>query len=113
MVNEIIAQVEKAGVAERPYSQMEPFREAIEDSGPSDLGYKGSRFTRCNNKEGKEFTKERLDRTLGNNEWHSLFSSTEVNTLGAENSDHSPLFIICNNQERETKSWRKVFIYEV
>ncbi|KAF5459775.1 hypothetical protein F2P56_019693 [Juglans regia] len=62
--NEIISQDEKAGATLKPYRQMEIFREALEDCGLSDLGFEDSKYTWCNGREGREFTKERLDRVV-------------------------------------------------
>lgn len=73
--NEILLQEEKYGVAMRPYSQVEAFRLAMEDSELSNLGYLGDRFIWRNNREGQQFTKERLDRGFGNARWQELFPS--------------------------------------
>lgn len=64
--NEILHQHEKSGAAIRPYSQLESFKLAVEDSGLSDLGFHGDKYTYSNNREGKDFTKGRLDRAFGN-----------------------------------------------
>lgn len=42
--NEIPHHYEKQGVAVRPYRQLEAFREAVEESVLSDLGYIGNKY---------------------------------------------------------------------
>lgn len=59
--NEVLHQHEKQGAALRPYHQMEKFKEIVESCGLIDLGYEGTKFTWNNEKEGAQFTKERLD----------------------------------------------------
>lgn len=59
--NEILIQNEKYGPARRPYGQMEDFRATLEECRLSDLRYKGDKYTWYNNREGSDFTKERLD----------------------------------------------------
>lgn len=63
---EIMQDNEKSGAADRPFSQMEDFCLAVNDCGLSDFGFKGDRFTWSNNREGAQFTKERLNRAIGN-----------------------------------------------
>lgn len=76
--NEILTNDEKFGDANRPFSQMERFKEALYDCELTDLGYKGSKYTWSNKREGGEFTKERLDRVLGNGNLKMTFSSCLV-----------------------------------
>uniref|UniRef100_A0A2N9J2I4 DUF4283 domain-containing protein n=1 Tax=Fagus sylvatica TaxID=28930 RepID=A0A2N9J2I4_FAGSY len=62
--NEIIRLEEKQGRAQRPDSQMQAFREALDDCGFHDLGYSGAPFTWCNNRFSGPTVWERLDRAL-------------------------------------------------
>jgi len=70
-----------------------PFREVIEECLLRDLGYKGSRFTWCNNCEGNEFIKERLDHALATTRWCSQFPNVAVEVLAPRTSDHKPLWV--------------------
>jgi hypothetical protein len=56
--DESIEHFEKHGAALQPNRQMEAFREALEEYQLRDLGFIGSKFTRCNNREDTSFTKE-------------------------------------------------------
>ncbi|KAF5464617.1 hypothetical protein F2P56_014683, partial [Juglans regia] len=110
--NEILSNDEKYGVVTRSFSQMECFRLAIDECDLSDLGYTGSKYTWSNNREGRDFTKERLDRAMGNGEWPLQFSNSEVSVLPALNSGHSPLLITCDNEEARVNRRKRLFRYE-
>jgi len=43
-----------------------------------DMDYAEPKFTWCNERQGSDFTKERLDRAVSNGEWGSLFNVVEV-----------------------------------
>ncbi|KAG6721378.1 hypothetical protein I3842_03G109300 [Carya illinoinensis] len=86
--------------------------ETLDDFSLSDLGYKKSRFTWCNNREGMEFTKERLDRAIGNKEWNMFFSTFEVHVLPVLNSDHCPLFISCYNVNKTSNREKRNLRYK-
>lgn len=74
--NEINCQSEKVGATSRSYKQMEVFREALEFCSLSDLLTKGQKSTWSNNRQGREFTKERLDRDVVNSEWQHMFPNS-------------------------------------
>ena len=46
----------------------------------------------------KQVVKCRLDRALGNNEWHNLFSCSHVEYLGMIGSDHRPIVVSIDNK---------------
>jgi hypothetical protein len=52
---------------------MDGFRAAIEECSLCDLGYSGSKFTWTNGRDRADFTKERLDCALANQEWCLMF----------------------------------------
>ncbi|XP_042969143.1 uncharacterized protein LOC122301839 [Carya illinoinensis] len=114
--NEILHNHEKVGGANRPYSQMEAFRISMEWCGLSDLGFVGPKFTWCNNRMGTHFTKERLDRALGNMLWTSMFNENNFNVLVAQTSDHCPLLISLNKRGRRelflVPTREKIFRFE-
>ncbi|XP_042944508.1 uncharacterized protein LOC122278379 [Carya illinoinensis] len=114
--NEILHHHEKMGAASRPYSQMEAFRMSMDWCGLSDLGFEGSKFTWCNNREGDQFTKERLDRAMGNLMWSDLFCDCNISALAAQTSDHSPLLVIATKRGMRHSSFesrrKKIFRFE-
>ncbi|CAM8921455.1 unnamed protein product [Rhodiola kirilowii] len=71
-LNEILFGWECQGRRLRREWQMRSFREAIEDCGISDLGYRGAPFTFSNRREGASETRARLDRAFGNDQWRTL-----------------------------------------
>ncbi|XP_042950258.1 uncharacterized protein LOC122282367 [Carya illinoinensis] len=110
--NELLSNDEKMGGVDRPFFQMERFREALDECELGDLGFVGSRFTWCNKREGRSFIKERLDRVLGNTAWPNLFDTTMVHVLPVENSDHTPLLVSCFHHQEEHITKKKLFRYE-
>lgn len=64
--NKIIHCFEKWGGRVRPEKQMNDFCEVLATSEQRDLGYEGSPFTWCNNREGEGRIFKRLDRFLAN-----------------------------------------------
>ncbi|XP_035546735.1 uncharacterized protein LOC118348703 [Juglans regia] len=71
------------------------------------------RFTWSNNRNGNEFTKEKIDRVFGNNEWIDLFRHGVYNVLPAISSDHSPLSVSLHNTSNGRKKRRWCFRYEM
>ncbi|KAF5470361.1 hypothetical protein F2P56_010880 [Juglans regia] len=76
------------------------------------MGFNGSIFTWSNKREGREFTKERLDRFLGNDSWSLLFEDYFIKVLPVISSDHAPLFISFGMKEGQDFLKKKVFRYE-
>ncbi|KAG7947040.1 hypothetical protein I3843_14G073700, partial [Carya illinoinensis] len=110
--NEITSHGEKWGSLPRPFKQMEDFRQSLAECNLGDLGYVGSQFTWCNNREGINFTKERLDRGLVNCVWHDLFDSNSVTILPTICSNHNPLYISSKASEFTPCTHKKIFRHE-
>lgn len=110
--NEILHQEEKYGASMRPYIQMEDFKLAWEDSGLSDSSYVGDMFTWSNDREGEQFTKERLDHAFSNSRWQDLFPFYSVNYEMAQSSDHRPIVVTMASQMNIMSRGEKPFIYE-
>jgi hypothetical protein len=91
--NEIIDNTEKFGGAVKSTSQLNCFRSALEECSLGDPGYKGSKFTWCNDREGAACIKERLDQALATEGWCEHFSDVKVEVLAARSSDHKPLWV--------------------
>ncbi|XP_018853114.2 uncharacterized protein LOC109015083 [Juglans regia] len=110
--NEIMLANEKWGAADRPYGQMEDFCEALNDCGLSDLGYKGDKFTWSNRREGVQFTKERLDRALGNAHWFEVWKAYSVGVEPVHSSDHRPILVSWNTKDTMLFKRDRPFRYE-
>lgn len=70
---------------------MEAVRNVLWTCQLSDLGFIGSRFTWCNNREDEYFMKERLDLVVANPEWCEFFGETHTFVLAARSSNYCPL----------------------
>ncbi|CAM8944513.1 unnamed protein product [Rhodiola kirilowii] len=108
--NEVLFGWEYKGRRLRREWQMRSFREAIEDCGITDLGYKGAPFTYSNKREGIFEMRARLDRAFGNNQWRSIFPEVEVRHLVSSVSDHYPLLVHFHRQKRVYK--KRLFRFE-
>ncbi|XP_042962630.1 uncharacterized protein LOC122296899 [Carya illinoinensis] len=102
---------EKYGAASRPYRQIRDFRTTLAQCDLNDLGFEGDKFTWANNRNGEQFTKERLDRALGNTAWLGKFENHSVYHLTAASSDHRPILVQIKINQETTKHARP-FRYE-
>jgi hypothetical protein len=64
------------------------FQEALIDTGPSDLGYTGDKFTWH-----RGGIRERLDRAVACDGWRSKFPDATVENLDYSRSDHQPVLL--------------------
>ncbi|XP_021725132.1 uncharacterized protein LOC110692446 [Chenopodium quinoa] len=71
--NEILSLEEKEGGVPRSESLIDAFRNAIDDCGMRDLGYKGSIFTWKKGNSMATWKRERLDRFLADGAWCNMF----------------------------------------
>jgi hypothetical protein len=110
--NEITHQDEKNGATIRSRGQMEAFQRTLDECRLCDLGFKGSKFTWHNGRDGMAFTKERLDRGVANQEWCAMHADVELSVLASRSSDHNSLLVFF--RKHDETSWRKCrqFRYE-
>ena len=92
--NEIAKAHEKLGGRPRPVTQMEAFRDVMDECGFKDLGFVGGKYTWCRSYEENNIILERLDRAMATTDWIELFSATKVVHLECGSSDHKPIIII-------------------
>ncbi|XP_042958065.1 uncharacterized protein LOC122293587 [Carya illinoinensis] len=109
--DEILHQHEKKGAAVRPYRQVESFRETVEACDLSEIQFLGNYFTWSNRREGRFFTKEKLDRAFGNPSYLRLYEDSYVTSLVAHSSDHSPIVLQQGTNEKRRYKARP-FRYE-
>jgi hypothetical protein len=86
--NEIVRSSEKSGFRGRSESQMQGFRDVIDECGFIELGFRGLPFTWCNNRRDAATTWLRLDRYMATNDWIMQFSSAVVYHIESIISDH-------------------------
>ncbi|XP_042988665.1 uncharacterized protein LOC122316197 [Carya illinoinensis] len=110
--NEITCQGEKIGGCPRPYRQMEIFRDVLESCSLKAIQTRGSRYTWTNNRRGRSFTKEKLDRALVNLAWKHLFKEGCYSVEPAVKSNHSPLVIFIGNKRNYGSPQTKCFRME-
>ncbi|CAM8966334.1 unnamed protein product [Rhodiola kirilowii] len=108
--NEVLFGWEVKGRCIRGEWQMKRFRQAMEDCGLSDLGFRGNTFTFSNKRKGSMETKARLDRALANQEWRKMFPEAEVIHEVSGVSDHAP--IVIKWEGVKTRGKLKLFRYE-
>ncbi|OMO59710.1 reverse transcriptase [Corchorus capsularis] len=101
--NELLWQAEKDGGRERPEAQMVAFREALDDCGLYDIGYRGNMFTWKRGMGNNEFIHERLDRGVATFEWTSRFPTACITHLSSSVSDHSPILLNTEVKQRRRK----------
>lgn len=88
--NALLSQVDKEGGRDRN-GVCRDFQNCLMDCGLEDLGFRGNPFTwqRGN-------LKERLDRAVGNVQWHLRFQEASIFLLPNYMSDHVPLWMKFN-----------------
>ncbi|KAL9664958.1 hypothetical protein QQ045_020367 [Rhodiola kirilowii] len=90
-------------------ANMEQFRQVLLDSGLMDLGYKGSKFTYTNKRQGRDEIQCKLDRAIGDDLWIDRYPNTIVQHLVSHHSDHCPLLL---NLDGITRVQEKPFRFE-
>ncbi|GMY20521.1 hypothetical protein FCV25MIE_15760 [Fagus crenata] len=108
--NEIIRLEEKQGQVLQPDTQMQAFREVLDDYGFCDLGYTGAPFTWCNNRFSGPTVWERLDRAVASPSWITRFPHAGIHHLDYIGSDHKALWI--NPTESPIGSVKKPFKFK-
>lgn len=110
--NEITCQSEKFGAAYKPYKQMESFRQEIEVCSHYDIHTSSHKFTWSNKKHGRDFSKERIDRAMANQERKKMFLDAICNVLLEFKYDNSPHHISMLRSSIRRRRTRVIFKYE-
>jgi len=112
--NDILAASEKKGRVERAQWLIHGFKEAIFESGLTDLHMEGYNYTWFKSLGTNKAVEEKLDRAMANNDWFNMFTATTLKCVTATASDHYPLKLECvpklqfqrkKNQFRFENSW--------
>jgi endonuclease/exonuclease/phosphatase (EEP) superfamily protein YafD len=110
--NEITHQVKKLGACHRRESQMEDFRNALDNCHLGDMGFTGPRFTWSNKRHERTYTQERLDQAMANSGWYDMYKSAGVEVMVARASDHHPLLVSFNTHHSRRIRGRRCFKFE-
>lgn len=108
--NEIIRQDEKLGGATRSYTQMQLFRDVIDEYCFMDLDFEGQNYTWTRHFENGNSIWERLDRCLATSSWLLKFLGLRVYHLRCNSSDHIPLHLVFLSLDPPTR--KKIFRFE-
>jgi len=93
--NEILLAHEKEGGRPKSQSDMDRFRDVLEECQLHDLGFEGDIFTwRNHSHNAKDYIRERLDRAVANDLWRGHFPSARVIHGDPRHSDHRPLIMV-------------------
>jgi hypothetical protein len=109
--NDILDANEKRGRNLRSSWLINGFRQAVLDSGLSDVPFEGYPFTWFKSLGTPRAIEERLDRALANNLWFNLFPNASLENLIAPASDHYPIWLQCSPKPRSLH-FVKRFRYE-
>lgn len=109
--NEITGLHEKYGGAVRGERQMDAFRDAMDDCGMMDLGFKGNIFTWQRGNSVETVVRERLDRYMANNAWCVMFPYSEVLHFPIYKSDHARILLKFGKDKTRHKKG-KLFRFE-
>ncbi|CAJ2652404.1 unnamed protein product [Trifolium pratense] len=105
--NDILDAIEKKGRSERPNWLINGFRQAVLDSGLSDVHMDGYPFTWFKSLGTPRAVEERLDRALANEAWFQLFPNAKLENLVAPASDHYPILLDRDPIIRSCRARRK------
>ncbi|KAK1592432.1 hypothetical protein Q3G72_024855 [Acer saccharum] len=109
--NEILCLAEKLGGGIRQEFLIDNFRMTLEECGLFDLGFSGPPFTWSNRHEASSLVQERLDRCVGNSNWHNLFPIFTIKHLDYLKSDHRPILLEFSGEVVHVQNGHR-FLYE-
>ena len=110
--NEILRMEEKQGWLDKPKRQMQGFRDALDVCGLKDIGFNGFPFTWCNRRPGPQNTWIRLDRGVATIDWILRFPTSRIHHLDAFHSDHKPIILISDSEEKRFYQKGRPFRFE-
>jgi hypothetical protein len=91
--NEVLSQDEHIGPRDRTESQINAFRECLQDCELQDLGFEGPKFTWCNRQDADHHVKVRLDRAVANGGFMQRFENCSVENIITTSSDHYAILL--------------------
>ena len=101
--NQVFSQEEKRGGRPVASSSRDKPGEIINNKGLIDIHFSGNPFTWSNRREALANIKERLDRVFSNDKWRILFPRAAVRHIPTSTSDHSPILLLSEGEDRNIK----------
>ncbi|KAL4350159.1 hypothetical protein AHAS_Ahas10G0114100 [Arachis hypogaea] len=89
----------------------ERFGALLDECGLIDLGAHGSLYTWFRHMQGNRFISKRLDRAVASDAWCFRFSESYVENLARMHSDHCPIMVRCQGNDRRVGV--KLFCFQV
>ena len=99
--NEILERQEKTGRIPTSQTQMNRFRDVINQCYFHEIKFEGPRFTWCNNRTDSGRVLARLDRGLSNMEWYLKNPNAIVQHIFESSSDHFALIVRLEGRRRQ------------
>ncbi|XP_058733106.1 uncharacterized protein LOC131604698 [Vicia villosa] len=104
--NDLLSQEDKYGLHPHPNSLCDGFRQAVTDCNLVDMPLIGHQFTWIKSRGTNHVIEERLDRALASQEWLLLHPQATLTNLLASHSDHSPILLDSEPQQRSRKNFQ-------
>lgn len=101
--NNVTSQSDKRGGPPYPNNLIKGFNDCLRDAELYDLTLTGHQFTWEKGRNSDHWVEIRLDRVLANTQWLDLFDGAKVYNLEGSPSDHSPLLLCPEVQQRANK----------
>ena len=98
--NVVMEEAKKEEGKRGSFSSLNFLKDLMSDLGAIDLGYSGNQFTWWNKRWGKGAIRERLDQAIASIQWRMAFPKASVIHPRAVNSDHNPLLMDTNPNEK-------------
>jgi hypothetical protein len=112
-INEILVASEKEGGVTVDVRRCIRFGRWVQNCGLIDLGSNGPKFT-WRGAERRDYVRvcERLDRCFGNSQWRLKFQGASVMVLPRVRSDHYPVLVVLQEQDRTLQGMNRPFCFE-
>ncbi|XP_048622814.1 uncharacterized protein LOC125591926 [Brassica napus] len=89
--NEITCHEEKVGGRQRPASSFLAFKQMLNDCGMLEFPFTGDMLSWVGKRAGGSTVRCRLDRAVGNADWHEKFPHSSIKYMRLWGSDHRPI----------------------
>ena len=108
--NKVLSVIEKQGGIDRPFRQIDNFRNYVNSCGLNDIGFVGSWFTWSMYRQDLGWIRERINHVFATTEWLSRFPGARLYHLASLALDHCWMLRM-NLRVRQRKT-TKLFRFE-